>query len=289
MDRSKITTTTVERLIASQFPRWSGLPIKAVEPGGWDHRTFRLGNELVVRLPSAERYALQIDKEQRWLPEIAPFLPFAIPTPVALGQPGDEYPWRWSILRWMPGEPTRSSDCGRTSFAEALAVFLIALQVIGTASAPPAGEHNFHRGGALAVYDEQVRAALARLTVAHNAASFAEIWDTALSTTWQFPDVWVHGDVAPVNLILENRRLSAVIDWGNCAIGDPACDLVIAWTHLRGAARTAFREAMTLDQGTWDRARGWALWKALILSTGLADGAAVAVAEARGVLREILS
>lgn len=258
----------VRRLVAAQFPRWAHHPVRPVEPGGWDNRTFRLGRDLSARLPSAAAYAPQVAKEHRWLPALAPHLPLPIPEPLALGAPGEGYPWPWSVRDWLDGAPAGSHLAASPGLAQALAGFLRALQRVDATGGPPPGEHNFHRGGRLDVYDAQARAAIAALAGRIDADAAARAWAAALGSAWQEAPVWVHGDVAPGNLLVRDGRLGAVIDFGGAAIGDPACDLAIAWAWFTGEARQAFRAALPLDPGTWVRARGWALWKALITAAG---------------------
>ena len=263
-----ITTDLVRRLIAEQFPQWSDLPVTAVKPGGWDNRTFRLGDRMSVRLPSAPAYVGQVEKEQHWLPRLAPNLPVPIPAPLAKGTPGQGYPWPWSIYRWLDGEPaTIGGGTDPIDFAQSLANFLTALHRIDTTGGPPAGESNFHRGGRLAVYDEQTHAALTTLTNRID-SSAQDIWASALASEWHGTPLWVHGDIAAGNLLVRDGLLAAVIDFGCLAVGDPACDLVICWTMFSTESRTAFRQALDLDADTWRRARGWALWKAAITASG---------------------
>lgn len=260
----------VRRLVAAQFPQWAHLPASPVIFGGKNNTTFHLGDEMSVRLPSARHYVAQVEKEQTWLPRLAPHLPLPIPEPVGLGQPGEGYPWPWSIYRWIEGETAaleRIDDLPQ--FARDLAAFLVALQAIDVADGPIAGQHNFFRGGALATYDEQTRQAITDLGDTIDGAAALAIWEQALAAEWTNPPVWLHGDVAAGNLLVKDGRLSAVIDFGILGVGDPACDLAIAWTLLHGEARAAFREALPLDAGTWARGRGWTIWKALIVAAGL--------------------
>ncbi|MCG6113903.1 MAG: aminoglycoside phosphotransferase family protein [Mesorhizobium sp.] len=272
--RRPISLDLVRRLIASQFPHWADLPVEPVIPGGWNNWTFRLGEQLVVRLPSAERYVAQVEKEQHWLPILARALPLPIPEPSALGTPGEGYPWPWSVYRWIEGAPAdggRIADMGE--FASDLGRFLAALRGVGTAGAPPAGRHNFFRGGDLAVYADETEGALTALGAAVDQAGCRAVWRAALSSSWQHAPVWVHGDVSAGNVLVREGRLAAVIDFGSSAIGDPACDLYIAWTFLDAAGRAAFSRAIGLDRACWARGRGWALWKALIVLAGRRDGA----------------
>lgn len=285
-----IDAALVRQLIAGQFPDWADLPVTPVLPGGWDNRTFRLGAGLAVRLPSAEGYAPQVEKEQRWLPELAPQLPLPIPLPLALGAPAHGYPWPWSVSRWLPGESAATGRIGDLArLAAELGQFLTALQRLGAAAGPPPGPHNFFRGGPLTTYDAETRQAIATLRGEIDAAAATEVWDTALASRWTGPPVWVHGDVSAGNLLVRGGRLSAVIDFGCAGVGDPACDTVIAWTLLRGESRGAFRTALGLDGATWARGRGWALWKALITLTEDRKSDPGKAAEAARVLAEVLA
>jgi len=255
----------VRRLIAAQFPAWADLPVAPVVPGGHDHRTFRLGDELSVRLPSGEAYALQVEKEQRWLPALAPVLPLPIPEPVARGVPGEGYPFAWSVYRWLDGEPaTAAAIADPVELALSLAGFLRALAAVSAEGGPAPGPHNFHRGGPVAYYEDEALRAVEALGDRIPRERVLAVWEDAVSASWDGDPVWFHGDVAEGNLLLDDGRLAAVIDFGTSGVGDPACDTVIAWTLLRGAARDAFREALGGDAGLWARGRGWALWKALI-------------------------
>jgi aminoglycoside phosphotransferase (APT) family kinase protein len=284
-----ISVELVASLVARQFPEWSGREIRPVTPGGWDNRTFRLGEDLLVRLPSHARYVAQVEKEQRFLPLLAPSLPLPIPSPVALGKPDLGYPWPWSIYRWIEGEPaTLRSIANVGEFAGDLASFLLALQRVNIPDGPASGEHNFFRGGPVATYDREVRDALDVLGDRIHTAAAVAVWQAALAATWSGPGVWVHGDISAANLLVRDGRLSAVIDFGSCAVGDPACDLTIAWTLLTAPGRDAFRRAMGMDDATWARARGWTLWKALIVAQR-ANGIASQIRNALRVIDELLA
>ena len=273
------------QLVAAQFPEWADLPVVPVAANGWDNTTFRLGEDLSIRLPNAAGYVAQVAKEHRWLPILAPHLPLPIPEPVALGRPDVAYPWPWSIYRWIDGEPGRDDRIAdRNALAADLARFLTALQAIDASDGPPAGAHSFFRGGPLVVYDAETRTAIERAADVIDAAACTGVWEKALNSRWTRPPVWVHGDVAPSNLLvdpnpLQKGVLRAVIDFGCSAVGDPACDLVMAWTYFDDESRSVFRDVLALDDDTWDRTRGWALWKAVITHvearrTGLDPGAA---------------
>ncbi|MFJ6194591.1 aminoglycoside phosphotransferase family protein [Micromonospora sp. NPDC092111] len=264
-DRPHLDSTLVRRLVAGQFPAWADLPVRPLAAGGWDNRTFHLGDAMTVRLPSAPGYAAQVAKEQRWLPYLAPRLPLPVPVPLGWGRPAEGYPFEWSVYRWIDGRqatPERIADL--TVFATDLAGFLTALHRVDPAGGPAAGPHTCWRGGPLRTYDGEIRAVIARSAGRFPVDPVTRIWAAALTSTWSGPPVWFHGDVAFGNLLVRDGRLAAVIDFGVCGVGDPACDLTIAWTLLDTPARTAFRAALGVDAGTWARARGWALWKALI-------------------------
>lgn len=265
MEKAAITPALVSRLVALQFPQWRHLAVVPVDLDGHDNTTFRLGEEFSVRLPSGDSYVPQVDKEQRWLPLLAPHLPLPIPEPVARGVPALGFPWPWSVYRWRPGEPATAERVhNETRFATDLAGFLAALYAIDPTGGPAAGAHSFFRGGPLATLDADARQAIAALAHELDADAATAVWEAALRTVWERPSVWVHGDITNSNLLVMNGRLSAVLDFGCSAVGDPACDLAIAWTFFVGESRRAFRDALALDEATWARGRGWALWKALL-------------------------
>lgn len=265
MDRSEITAAVASRLVAAQFPQWADLPVVPITLSGWDNTTFRLGDELSIRLPSGAGYVGQVDKEHRWLPALAAQLPVPVPEPIALGKPDDVYPWPWSIYRWLEGEPAHVGHIADPpAFANELAGFLTALQSIDASEGPRPGTHSASRGGPLDVFDTDTRESIDVLAKEIDAAAATDVWETALSTAWERTPVWAHGDFVPSNLLVANGRLSAVIDFGCAAVGDPACDLVMAWTNFSGESGDAFRTGVPVDESTWARGRGWALWKALI-------------------------
>lgn len=268
-----IDSALARRLVDEQFPQWSDRPVNPVPVGGVDNRTFRLGDDLSLRLPSGESYALQVAKEQRWLPHLAPQLPLPIPVPVAQGRPGAGYPYDWSVYQWLEGEPAQLDAIGDlTAFAIDLAGFLVALKQVDPTGGPGSGRHSWFRGGPLTIYDEQTRTAVATLGADGPGDAALAVWDEALAATFAGPPVWFHGDVATGNLLVRGGRLAAVIDFGCAGVGDPACDVVMAWTLFTGPSRRAFRSTLGVDAGTWARGRGWALWKALITVADEPDG-----------------
>ncbi|WP_439693471.1 aminoglycoside phosphotransferase family protein [Curtobacterium sp. SP.BCo] len=270
--RPRIDAVLVERLVASQFPQWAGLPVRPVDPQGWDNRTYRLGDTLSVRLPSAAGYVAAVEKEQRVLPTIAAHLDVPVPEPVGLGAPDETYPFPWSVRRWIEGTvASRAPSLDRVRFAEDVAGVLQQLRAVPAGDGPVAGAHSFHRGAHPAHYGAEVATALDVLGGSVDRRACERVWAAATDTTWDGPGVWFHGDVAPGNLLVDGSgRLSALIDFGTCGVGDPASDLVLAWTFLDGDARRRFRRTVGLDDDNWGRARGWALWKALIMLAGSA-------------------
>jgi aminoglycoside phosphotransferase (APT) family kinase protein len=270
MDKSAITSEVVQCLLSEQFPQWAGLAVRPVDVDGWDNTSFRLGDDLLVRLPSADGYASQVDKEQRWLPVLGPQLPVPIPEPIRRGRPGCGYLRPWSVLRWLPGVPLSGLHLDELALADDVATFLRALRRVDATGGPSAGPQSFERGADLAAHDDDVSRSLATLTGEVDADAARVIWARARQSRWMAAPVWLHGDVAPSNLLVSDERLAAVIDFGQTAVGDPACDLVMAWTFFDDVSRCRFLDRNGLDTDTVDRARGWALWKALIT---LADAA----------------
>ena len=277
-------------LVAEQFPQWADLRIVPVVPGGHDNRTFRLGDELTARLPSAEGYVAGELKEHEWLGRLAPALSLPIPVVEGAGMPSATFPRPWSVRRWIPGEtaiPARIRDPER--FAEDLAAFLVELRSADATGGPAAGDQSFHRGADLAHYDEQAREGIAAVREEYDPVALSAIWDRALASRWTHPPVWFHGDVASGNLLVDEQGdLSAVIDFGTSGVGYPACDTVIGWTLLRGPARDRFRAALDLDDETWDRGRGWALWKAVITVMWHRESQPAQADEARVVIDQLL-
>ena len=276
----------VEALLREQFPQWASLPVRRVHPGGWDNATFRVGDALVARLPNDDAYAAQVAIEAEWLPRLAAHLPVAVPEIVAVGAPTRLFPRPWSVRRWIEGEPARIPLQGQA--AREIAGFLHALHLVPTDGAPAPGAINFHRGGGLSVYANQVRTALVVLEGRVDVQAAARLWREATASRWDRAPVWVHGDLAPGNLLLREGRLAAVIDFGQLAVGDPACDLALAWTSLQPAAREVFVDAMKLDAATWTRAKAWVLWKALIVAAGLSPTNGVEYSDPLAVVREAL-
>ncbi|WP_425264420.1 aminoglycoside phosphotransferase family protein [Streptomyces atriruber] len=261
--RPAIDAALARRLVDSQFPQWTALPLELLDPAGSDHVIYRLGEDLAVRLPRHAGAIGQAAKESEWLPRLAPHLPLAIPAPVGVGEPDFGYPWSWAVSRWLDGEVATTESLADSSRAAVqLADFLAALQTFVPEDFPADGARarDDLTGEPLADRDRETRAAIAKLDGVFDAAAMTELWDAALGAPgWDRPPVWFHGDFHTGNLLTVDGRLSAVIDFGGLGIGDPACDLTIAYTLMSTASRAAFRAALGVDDATWLRGRGWAL------------------------------
>jgi len=260
-----ISLELARKLIVAQFPEYTHLPITSVAKQGHDNRTYRLGNDMLIRMPTAESYALKVPKEQALLPKLAPHLTVNIPVPIKMGIPSKDYPYPFSIYKWLEGKSIDLlvlDDDSQERLAFDLAEFLKELQSIDDVDGPAPGQHNWWRGDPVSVYDKGAREQIAKLAGVIDADKAMNLWERACKTRWDKPPVWIHGDFAIGNMLLQDGRLSAIIDFGGMALGDPACDLVIAWTFLKEKAREIFIKEIALDEDTWLRARGWALWKA---------------------------
>ena len=273
--RLAVNLPVVSGLVTEQFPELSRLPIAKLRSTGTDNAVFRLGEHALIRMPTTVGAAEQVDKEQRWLPEFAKSdLPLAIPKLIVAGVPNEQYPYNWSIYKWLKGKPAtteRITDIRHA--AEHLGQFVSKLQTIDTEGGPMPGTHNFFRGVDLVDRDGMMQAALRQLhdTKEFDTKAVSDEWDEAVTApAWEGPLVWLHGDLADSNMLAKRRRkkgdrreLSAVIDWGGAAVGDPACDLFIAWDVVADARET-FLEAIQPDTATIQRARGWAVSTAAI-------------------------
>lgn len=279
-----IDADLVRRLVDEQFPQWASLPLERVASYGTDHAIFRLGADLSVRLPRIDWATGQADHERKWLPRLAPHLPVELPLPVCTGVPAHGYPWAWSVVRWLEGEPAPFG--GSSGLADDVARFLHALRVVDVDGAPaPRG-----RGRPLAELDERLRGNLSNLLPNEaDADAVLAVWEDAVAApAWEGPPTWLHGDVQVGNLLLRDGRLTGVIDWGSSCAGDPACDLFCAWTIFDEQTRPAFRAAMDDDDASWRRARGWVVLTAVNAITYYRHTNPGMVAEARWRFRQVL-
>lgn len=236
--RPFIDDALVRRLVETQFPAWADLPLTRVEPAGSDHALFRLGDDLSVRVPVHAGAMAQARKNAFWLPRLAPHLPLPIPVPVAVGEPAFGYPWPWAICRWLDGEvATVDALADSAQAAVDLATFLLALQRFdpGEVAQERAAEL---RLGPLSTRDAYTRAAIREVEGVFDGAALSDIWDAALrAPEWEREPVWFHGDFHTGNLLMSGGRVTAVIDFGCLGLGDPACDLMVAYTLNAAAAR----------------------------------------------------
>jgi aminoglycoside phosphotransferase (APT) family kinase protein len=257
-DAVRIDVPLVRRLIAAQFPQWAGLPVEpaGAAAAGTDNVIYRLGPDLAVRLPRRPFGADHLEREHRWLPVVGPRLPLAVPMPAGMGVPGEGYPWPWMVCSWLPGEVAALAPVADPCRAAVtLARFVAALRAVD-----PDGGPSSHFGASLGTRDEVARDAAGALQDQFDTAPALAAWQEALAAPpWTGRPVWLHGDLHPANLLVSHGELSAVIDFGLLGLGDPACDLMVAWTYLPPAARHTFRQALAVDDATWSRARGWAL------------------------------
>jgi aminoglycoside phosphotransferase (APT) family kinase protein len=281
----------VARLLASQFPQWSKLPITPVESAGTDNALYRLGDDRVVRLPRTPSATAQVENEHRWLPKFAPHLPLTIPAPIAMGKPGAGYDWNWSVYRWVRGvNATAENLSDLKASATRLAEFMIALQNIDPGGGPPAGAHGSSRGVPLAMRDAETRAAIKAVDGMVDTEAVTRAWEAALRVPeMKGRPVWIHGDLQSGNLLAEDGRLSAVIDFGCLCVGDPACDLQVAWNLFDREARYVFRSALDVDDATWARGRGWALSIGLIALPYYNQTNPVLAAISRHAIAEVLT
>ena len=285
-----IDESLVHRLITAQFPQWSHLPIKALPSAGTNNTLYRLGQKMVVRLPRSEWTSPAIDKEHHWLPRLAPLLPLPLTHPIVKGTPTEGFPWHWSIYQWLEGEDaTVAPVVDELQTATDLAEFLLALQQVDSTGAPLFGEHNCSRGGPLTVRNSNTRSAIDSLHNIFDADLMLKVWNCSMEApAWNNPPCWIHGDLILMNLLVQKGQLSAVIDFGYLGVGDPACDLLIAWA-FSAKARDIFRSALSVDDATWARGRGWALSIGLIAFKGYQDSNPVIARIAKRLIDEALT
>lgn len=291
-DELDIDADLVRRLLGAQFPMWADLAISRVPDAGTDNALYRLGEDMVVRLPRREHNLVGLEKERVWLPRLAPFLPLAVPVPLEIGEPGEGYPLEWAIYRWLEGETATVDRLGDLAQAAVdLAHLIVALQRIDPTGGPSPGRHNGFRGGRLARRDRSMRSGIAALSGEIDVPAATAAWDEALAAPeWNDPPVWIHGDLDARNLLVRDGRLCAVLDFGSIGVGDPATDVMVAWKVLSADTRETFRTALSVDDATWARARGWAVSQAVIaLAYYTLETNAVLVHEARRWLAEALT
>jgi len=276
----------VGRLVAAQFPRLAGLPVRAVQPAGTVNAIYRLGDDLCTRLPRVQTYADDLEDEWRWLPWLAPRLPLRIPEPVAKGRPASGYPFPWAIYRWIRGQPYADElIADERQAARDFARFVAELRRIEPAAGAP-------RGGRrpLRELDAVTRAAIESARDVIDADTATAAWERALEVpAWEGTPVWLHGDLLRPNLLVDGGRLCAVIDFGSTGVGDPAADVVAAWSVFGRSGRAAFRRALGVADGTWNRARGYALHQAALIIPYYPETHPGFVALAKRTVEEVLA
>ncbi len=280
----------VYKLILDQFPQYARLKISPVEQQGHDNRTFRLGDNMLIRMPIAEPYALKVPQEQTLLPCLQPYLTIPIPKPIAMGHPSSDYPYPFSIYQWLEGTSANQLQIEGNVLellATELAHFLKELQSIDQ-EGPAPGQHNWWRGDHIRVYDIGARQQIEQLSHLIDKNKALKLWEAACKTQWSQKPVWVHGDFASGNILVKENQLSAIIDFGGMAVGDPACDLVIAWTFLDEKSRQVFKEILSLDNDTWLRAKAWALWKATYELCQIQDKNSVGALKQKKIINEVM-
>lgn len=265
-DQLTIDESVVSGLLAAQFPQWSGLPLRPVPSGGTVNALYRVGNEVLLRLPLRPGTgADDLLAEQRACHRFAGLLPVLVPEPVALGAPGDGYPSPWAAYRWIDGEIADPHRLDRLpDEAERLAADLA--EVVRALRAVPTGDTvstGRGRGAPLAASADWVAESLRLSRGLTDTAALAREWQRALAAAPPPRLTWVHTDLMPGNLLLREGRLVAVIDFGGADIGDPAVDLMPAWNLFGEPARSTFRRLVGADDDTWQRGRGWALVQAI--------------------------
>lgn len=255
---------TIQTIISQQFPQYAHLEIRKVEKSGHDNRTFHLGYDFSLRFPSAIEYSTQVLKEHKYCKTLQKNLSFQITEPIELGNPSDLFPFNFSINRWIDGESINTLNVkDKNQLARDCARFLLELKQCDISEGPPPGSHNFYRGGNLSIYHDETIQAINQC-VDFNQSQCLKIWDLGINSIQNNLNYWIHGDFEKDNLLIKNGKLYAVIDFGNMAVGDPACDYVMAWTYFDKESRKIFLDDLHLDQATINRAKAWALWKALI-------------------------
>lgn len=285
-DEAEIDAPLVQRLIARQFPEWAGLPVERLESAGTENAMFRLGGELVVRLPRHPGAVDSIEHEQRWLSRLGPWLPVAVPEPVGRGRAGEGFPWCWSVYGWLDGRnPVAGALDSPETLAKELADFIRALRRVDAGNGPA-----HYRAVPLSARDTPTRAALAQLRGEVDTEAVTALWEQAMRAPEHTgPALWAHADLSPGNVLVTEGRLSAVIDFGCTGVGDPAVDLIVAWNLLPAGVRDTFREAVGADDAEWARGRGWALSISLIQLPYYRETNPVLAANSRHVIREILA
>jgi aminoglycoside phosphotransferase (APT) family kinase protein len=282
----EIDAELVRRLVAAQFPALAGRPIRAVGSTGTVNAIFRLGDDLYARLPRMAKWAGDLEREWEWLPRVAPRVSLAVPKPVGQGRAGDGYPFAWAIYDWIDGAPYADALVeNEGASAEALAGFVADLRRIEPAAgAPRAGRRP------LLELDASTREAIAAARPDIDADAATAAWERALyAPVWDGISVWIHADLLRPNVLVRDGRICAVIDFGGAGVGDPATDVIAAWSVFGPAGRERYRAALKVGDGAWQRARGIALHQAAMIIPYYRETNPAFVALAVRTIEQILS
>ena len=298
-----IDDALVARLVASQFPDLGHLRVRAWPSTGTVNAIYRRGDPLTGRRPRLPRWAAALEREVAWLPMLAPRLSLKVPEPVAIGRPTREYPCAWAVYRWLDGVAyaegavadgavadgavADGAVADERAAADALARFVRELGALDPTGGPPAGR------APLSDLDADTRAAIEAARPFIDADAAHEAWSRALAAPpWGGAPSWIHGDLMRLNLLVVAGRLDAAIDFGAVGVGDPAMDLVAAWSVFgaegRAAFRTALRDDPRIDAGTWARARGYALHQAALIVPYYAASNPAFAAEGARIVAEVV-
>lgn len=286
-NEARTDTGLVRRLVADQFPGWHDLPVTEVESAGTDNALYRLGDELVVRMPKIDWAVPELDTRARWLPILTPRLSHPVAAPIAVGEPGRGYPWRWSVYRWLDGANPVVGQLDRPDQLAADVVdFISSLRSLDPTLGPPAG---FRRGGHLDDRDLPTRHAIADLGDEIDQEAVTAAWEASLDAgSSSAPQVWLHADLSPGNLLVQAGRLSAVLDF-TPGVGLPDCELIVAWNLLPPSGRSVLRDGLEVEESAWRRGRGWALTIALLQLDYYRSSNPMLAANARHVIREVVA
>ncbi len=283
-DELAIDADLVRRLLAEQMPAWAGLPLRSVGRGTVN-AMFRLGDDLAVRLPRTAEWAGDLGRERVWLPRLRDRISLSVPEPVASGEPTPEYPLPWAVYRWVDGDQyadTLVDD--EAAAADDLARFVQELRAGPVDDAPPAGRRP------LAELDEWTRSAVVEAGDQLDTSTVLAAWDRALEApVFAGEKVWIHTDLLRPNLLVRGGRLAAVIDFGAAGVGDPAADVIAAWTVFGAVGRERYRENLDVDDATWERARGYALTQAALIVPYYRETNPAFTASAQRTIGEVLA
>jgi aminoglycoside phosphotransferase (APT) family kinase protein len=290
-DQADIDTPLVRELVAVQFPQWAALPLKPVESSGLVNAIYRLGSDLSARLPLRPSITDEVRREQAKLAALAPFLPVAIPSVEAIGSPTDAFPGEWSVHRWFTGgHPSPDALADPRGLATDLAAFVDAFRRIDLPDRPPAYPGERRTRAPMAAMDSSTRKAISELDGLIDTRAALASWEESLTAPSDGREVWVHSDLTPSNLLVSAKgRLTAVLDFETCGVGDPACDLFPVWHLLPADVRDEFRAALDVDEATWLRGRGRVLSQALIVWSYQKDTNPAMANYARRVIGEVLA